>query len=81
MLQRINLYYVIEFDIKGFFDNVNHNKLIKQMWALGIQDKQLLFVIRRILTASIKMTDGSMIKPDRGTLKAVLFHHCWQILY
>ena len=48
-------------------DNVNHSKLIKQMWALGIQDKQLLFVIRRILTASIKMTDGSMIKPDRGT--------------
>lgn len=67
MLQRINLHYVIEFDIKGFFDNVNHSKLIKQMWALGIQDKQLLFVIRRILTASIKMPDGSMIKPDRGT--------------
>ncbi len=65
--KRINLHYVIEFDIKGFFDNVNHSKLIKQMWALGIQDKQLLFVIRRILTASIKMPDGSMIKPDRGT--------------
>ena len=25
MLQRMNLHYVIEFDIKGFFDNVNHS--------------------------------------------------------
>ena len=31
-------YYVIEFDIKGFFDNVNHSKLIRQMWTLGIRD-------------------------------------------
>ena len=68
MLQRINLHYVIEFDIKGFFDIVNHSKLIKQMWALGIQDKQLLFVIRRILTASIKMPDQKVqdkIHPKR----------------
>lgn len=37
-----NLHYVIEFDIKGFFDNVNHSKLIKQIWALGIHDKHLI---------------------------------------
>ena len=67
MLQRMNLHYVIEFDIKGFFDNVNHSKLIKQMWAMGIQDKQLLFVIRRILSAPIRMKDGSTIIPDKGT--------------
>lgn len=67
MLQRMNLHYVIEFDIKGFFDNVNHSKLIKQMWAMGIQDKQLLFVIRRILSAPIRMQDGSTIIPDKGT--------------
>lgn len=67
MLQMMNLHYVIEFDIKGFFDNVNHSKLIKQIWALGIQDKKLIFVIKRILTASIKMPDGTVIIPDRGT--------------
>ena len=33
MLQRMNLHYVIEFDIKGFFDNVNHSKLVRQIWA------------------------------------------------
>ena len=67
MLQRMNLHYVIEFDIKGFFDNVNHSKLMKQIWAMGIRDKQLLFVIRRILNAPIRMPDGSTIIPDRGT--------------
>lgn len=67
MLQMMNLHYVIEFDIKGFFDNVNHSKLIRQIWSLGIRDKQLIFVIKRILAAPIQMPDGSTIIPDRGT--------------
>lgn len=67
LLQRAHLHYVLEFDIKGFFDNVNHSKLIKQLWALGIQDKQLLFVIRRILKAPIRMPDGGTEYPTRGT--------------
>lgn len=67
MLQMMNLHYVIEFDIKGFFDNVNHSKLIRQIWSLGIRDRQLIFVIKRILTAPIRMPDGSTIIPDRGT--------------
>lgn len=67
MLQRMNLHYVIEFDIKGFFDNVNHSKLIRQIWALGIHDKQLIFVIKRILKAPIKMPDGTTLIPDKGT--------------
>ena len=55
LLQQANLHYVIEFDIKGFFDNVNHAKLIRQIWAMGIHDKALIFVLRRILTAQIKL--------------------------
>ena len=41
-LQRSRPHYIIEFYIKGFFDNVNHSKLIRQMWTLGIRDKHLL---------------------------------------
>jgi RNA-directed DNA polymerase len=48
------LHYVINIDIKGFFDNVNHNKLLKQLWNLGIQDKQLLSIIRKMLNAEIE---------------------------
>ena len=67
MLQRMNLHYVIEFDIKGFFDNVNHSKLVRQIWALGIHDKQLIFIIKRILKAPIRMPDGTTLIPDKGT--------------
>lgn len=67
LLQRAHLHYVLEFDIKGFFDNVDHGKLMRQLWSLGIQDKQLLFVIKRILKAPIRMPDGSTVYPEKGT--------------
>lgn len=53
--------------IKGFFDNVNHSKLIRQIWSLGIHDKTLIFIIKRILTAPIKMPDNTTVLPDKGT--------------
>lgn len=67
LIQKSHMYYIVEFDIKGFFDNVNHPKLMRQIWALGIRDKQLLFIIRRILQAPIRMPDGKMVKPTKGT--------------
>ena len=67
LLQLSHLHYVIEFDIRGFFDNVDHSKLIRQIWALGIRDKQLIFVLRRILNAPVKMPDGKIIRAERGT--------------
>lgn len=67
LMQLSHLHYVIEFDIKGFFDNVNHSKLIKQIWSMGIQDKHLIWVIKQILKAPIKMPDGTLVKPDKGT--------------
>nr|WP_077894816.1 group II intron reverse transcriptase/maturase [Clostridium felsineum] len=48
------LHYVVDVDIKGFFDNVNHGKLLKQMWTLGIQDKKLLCVIGKLLKSEIQ---------------------------
>ena len=67
LMQRANLHYVVEFDIKGFFDNVDHSKLIKQIWSLGIRDKQLLYVIKQIVKAPIKMPDGDIQYPEKGT--------------
>lgn len=67
LMQRANLHYVVEFDIKGFFDNVDHSKLIKQIWSLGIRDKHLLYVIKQILKAPIKMPDGEIQYPKKGT--------------
>lgn len=63
LMQRNKLYYVVDIDIKGFFDNVNHGKLLKQMWSLGIQDKQLLCIISKMLKAPIK----NIGVPNKGT--------------
>ena len=40
-----NLTYCVDVDLKGFFDNVNQGKLIKQLWSMGIQDKRLISII------------------------------------
>ena len=47
------LYYVIDIDIKSFFDNVNHGKLLKQLWTLGIRDKNLLSLISKMLKSEV----------------------------
>ena len=67
LLQIANLHYVIEFDIKGFFDNVDHSKLMRQIWAMGIHDKHLIYVLRKMLAAPIKLENGVQIVPDKGT--------------
>ena len=66
-MQLSHMQYVVEFDIKGFFDNVDHSKLIKQMWALGIQDKRLIYMIKRILKAPVQLENGAVVTPDKGT--------------
>lgn len=40
LMNKAQLHYVVDIDIKGFFDNVNHAKLKKQIWNFGIQDKK-----------------------------------------
>lgn len=67
LMQRSHLGYAVEFDIKGFFDNVNHTKLIRQIWALGIHDKKLIFIIKRMLKAPIRLPNGETMQPDKGT--------------
>ncbi|OUO25405.1 group II intron reverse transcriptase/maturase [Eubacterium sp. An3] len=67
LLQQSHLDWVVEFDIEGFFDNVNHPKLIRQLWAMGIHDKHLIYVVRQILKAPIKMPNGKIAYPEQGT--------------
>ena len=67
LMNMTKLHYVVEFDIKGFFDNVDHHKLMRQIWTMGIRDKQLLYVISRILKAPIKLPQGGLIHPTKGT--------------
>lgn len=56
-------YYCVDIDIQGFFDNVDHGKLLKQIWTLGIRDKRLICIISKILKSEI---EGEGI-PTKGT--------------
>lgn len=67
LIQRQNFTHAVSIDIKGFFDNVNHKKLMRQLWTLGIQDTRLLQVIRATLKTPIKLEDGKMEHPTKGT--------------
>lgn len=66
-------HYIVDIDIKGFFDNVNHNKLIKQLFSLGIKDKKLLAIIKKMLKANIE-GEGIPAKgvPQGGILSPLL---------
>lgn len=66
MAQLQNLHFVVDVDIVGFFDNIDHSKLIRQLWALGIQDRKLLAIIRQMLKAEILFGD-IVIEPMTGT--------------
>lgn len=63
IIDTMKLYYVVSIDIKGFFDNVNHAKLKRQIWTMGIQDKRVISIIGKMLKAEI---DG-IGKPTKGT--------------
>ena len=62
-IQVSHCYFVVDIDIKGFFDNVSHGKLLKQMWTLGIRDKKLL----SILSAMLKAEVAGIGFPEKGT--------------
>lgn len=57
--------YVIDADIQGFFDNIDHDWLIK-MLSLRIRDNAFLRLIRKWLKAGILDTDGKVIHPQAG---------------
>lgn len=70
---RNKCYYVVDVDIKGFFDNVDHGKLLKQLWTLGIEDKQLLKIISLMLKSNV-LGEGIPTKgtPQGGILSPLL---------
>jgi len=58
--------HIVEADIKGYFDSINHDWLIK-MLEQRIDDKAFIRLIRKWLKAGILETDGKVIHPDTGT--------------
>jgi len=58
--------YVVEADIKGFFENINHTWLIR-MLEERIKDKAFIGLIRKWLKAGIMEPDRMIVHPATGT--------------
>jgi RNA-directed DNA polymerase len=58
--------YVVEADIRGYFDNIDHEWLLK-MLAERIDDKAMLWLIEKWLKAGVLDTNGKVLHPETGT--------------
>ena len=58
--------YLVEADIRGFFEHMDHDWLLR-MLSLRINDRAFLDLIRKWLKAGILDTDGSVLHPATGT--------------
>ena len=58
--------WVVDIDLKSFFDQVNHDRL---MTLLGkqVRDKRVLALIGRYLRAPLRQADGTQERRTRGT--------------
>lgn len=81
--------FVVEADIKGFFDHLQHDKLL-EMLEQRVNDGALLRLIRKWLKAGILEEDGRVVHPVLGTpqggvispvLANVYLHHVLDVWF
>ena len=58
--------YVVEVDIKGFFDHINHDWLLR-MLRERVDDRPFLRLIEKWLKAGVLEEDGQVIHPEAGS--------------
>ncbi|MBX9621549.1 MAG: hypothetical protein K2X28_05945 [Alphaproteobacteria bacterium] len=64
--------FVVDVDIKGFFDNLNHELLMKAV-RKHTTCKWVILYIERWLIAPLQQEDGSMVQRDKGTPQGSLW--------
>ncbi len=77
--------WVIDLDIKGFFDNLDHELMMKAV-RFHTEEKWIHLYVERWLKASLQEKDGQLIKRDKGTpqggvisplLANIFMHHAF----
>jgi RNA-directed DNA polymerase len=58
--------WVIDLDIRAFFDSLDHQLVLKAVSA-HTQQRWILLYLRRWLTAPLQRQDGTLVQRDRGT--------------
>jgi group II intron reverse transcriptase/maturase len=81
--------YVVEADVKGFFDHLDHDKLL-EMLSLRVDDRAFLGLLRKWLKAGILEPEGNILYPEAGTpqgglvspiLANVYLHHVLDVWF
>jgi group II intron reverse transcriptase/maturase len=77
--------WVVEFDIKGAFDNLDHDLLMKAV-RTHIKDRWVLLYVERWLRAPLESVDGDIVYREKGTpqggvisplLMNLFMHYCF----
>jgi group II intron reverse transcriptase/maturase len=58
--------WVLDLDVKGFFDNISHELLMRAV-VKHTDCRWVLLYVERWLKAPIAMPDGSLVYPQKGT--------------
>jgi RNA-directed DNA polymerase len=58
--------WVVDIDIKGFFDNINHD-ILMDLISNHNQEKWVLMYVERWLKAGVEQEDGSILPRTQGT--------------
>jgi RNA-directed DNA polymerase len=58
--------WVIDLDIRAFFDSLDHQLVLKAV-AAHTRQRWILLYLRRWLTAPLQRQDGTLVQRDRGT--------------
>ena len=79
--------WVLDVDIKGFFDNISHNIML-QLLQQHTQEKWILMYVERWLKAGVEQKDGSITARIKGTpqggvisplLANIYLHHAFDM--
>ncbi len=82
-------HFLVEADIRSYFDKIDHEKLI-ELLKKRIDDKPFLRLIRKWLKAGILETDGQVSHPETGTpqggilspmLANIYLHHALDVWF
>lgn len=58
---------VVDIDLKKFFDRVHHERLLARLESMGVDDRRVIRLVRRMLKAKVVLPNGVVVSNDEGT--------------
>jgi group II intron reverse transcriptase/maturase len=59
--------WLVDIDLKSFFDRVHHQRLLARLEQLGVKDPRVLRLIHRMLKAKVVLPNGVLVATKEGT--------------